>query len=73
MDLAGITIAKARRMIRAGELSPVQLVDAVQAAIEKTDPSIVYVEKVFDQYEDRKYAIRSLFSKMCWLQKESIN
>ena len=40
MDLAGITIAKARRMIRAGELSPVQLVDAVQAAIEKTDPSI---------------------------------
>jgi aspartyl-tRNA(Asn)/glutamyl-tRNA(Gln) amidotransferase subunit A len=40
MDLAGLTIAKARRMIQAGELTPVQLVDAVQAAIEKTDPSI---------------------------------
>jgi aspartyl-tRNA(Asn)/glutamyl-tRNA(Gln) amidotransferase subunit A len=40
MNLAGLTIAKARRLIQAGELSPVQLVDAVQAAIEKTDPAI---------------------------------
>lgn len=40
MDLAGLTIAKARRMIQAGELSPVQLVDAVNGAIEKTDPKI---------------------------------
>lgn len=40
MDLAGLTIAKARRMIRAGELSPVQLLDAVNAAIEKNDPQI---------------------------------
>jgi len=40
MDLAGITIAKARRMIQAGELSPVQLVDAVNASIEKTDPQV---------------------------------
>jgi aspartyl-tRNA(Asn)/glutamyl-tRNA(Gln) amidotransferase subunit A len=40
MNLAGLTIAKARRLIQAGELSPVQLLDAVQAAIEKTDPAI---------------------------------
>ena len=40
MHLAGLTIAKARRLIQVGELSPVQLVDAVQAAIEKTDPAI---------------------------------
>jgi aspartyl-tRNA(Asn)/glutamyl-tRNA(Gln) amidotransferase subunit A len=40
MDLASLTIAQARRMIQAGELSPVQLVDAVNAAIEKTDPQI---------------------------------
>jgi aspartyl-tRNA(Asn)/glutamyl-tRNA(Gln) amidotransferase subunit A len=40
MDLAGLTIAKARRMIRAGELSPVQLVDAVNASIEKTDRQV---------------------------------
>ena len=40
MDLAGLTIAKARRMISAGELSPVQLLDAVNAAIERTDPQI---------------------------------
>ena len=40
MNLAGLTIAKARRMIQAGELSPVQLVDAVNASIEKTDPAI---------------------------------
>ena len=33
MHLAGLTIAKARRLIQVGELSPVQLVDAVQAAI----------------------------------------
>ena len=37
MDLAGLSIAKARRMIQAGELSPVKLVDAVNASIEKTD------------------------------------
>ena len=40
MDLAGLTIAKARRMIAAGELSPVQLVDAVNASIEKIDPQV---------------------------------
>lgn len=40
MDLSGLTIAKARRMIAAGELSPVQLVDAVNASIEKTDPQV---------------------------------
>ena len=40
MNLAGLTIAKARRLIKAGELSPVQMLDAVQAAIEKTDPAI---------------------------------
>lgn len=40
MDLAGLTIVKARRMIRAGELSPVALLDAVNAAIEKTDGEI---------------------------------
>ena len=40
MNLAGLTIAKARRLIQAGELSPVQLVDAVQAAIERTDPAV---------------------------------
>ena len=40
MNLAGLTIAKARRLIQAGELSPVQLLDAVQAAIEKTDPAV---------------------------------
>jgi len=40
MNLAGLTIAKARRMIQGGELSPVQLVDAVNAAIEKTDPQV---------------------------------
>ena len=40
MNLAGLTITKARRLIQAGELSPVQLVDAVQAAIERTDPAV---------------------------------
>ena len=40
MNLDGLTIAKARRLIQAGELSPVQLVDAVQAAIERTDPAV---------------------------------
>ncbi|MFM8887594.1 MAG: Asp-tRNA(Asn)/Glu-tRNA(Gln) amidotransferase GatCAB subunit A, partial [Chthoniobacterales bacterium] len=40
MDLAGLTIAKARRVIQAGELSPEQLVDAVNASIEKTDPQV---------------------------------
>ena len=40
MDLAGLTIAKVRRMIQAGELSPVQLLDAVNSSIEKTDPKI---------------------------------
>ena len=40
MDLAGISIAEARRLIQAGELSPVQLVDAVNAAIEKKDPQV---------------------------------
>lgn len=40
MNLEGLTIAKARRLIQAGELSSVQLVDAVQAAIERTDPAV---------------------------------
>ena len=40
MNLEGLTITKARRLIQAGELSPVQLVDAVQAAIERTDPAV---------------------------------
>ena len=40
MNLEGLTIPKARRLIQAGELSPVQLVDAVQAAIERTDPAV---------------------------------
>ena len=40
MELAGLTIAKARRLMLAGELSPVQLVEAVHTAIEKTDPQI---------------------------------
>lgn len=40
MDLAALTIAKARRMMQAGELTPVQLLDAVNAAIEKTDPQV---------------------------------
>ena len=40
MNLAGLTIAKARRLIQAGELSPVQLLDAVQTAIEKIDPAV---------------------------------
>ena len=40
MNLEGLTITKARRLIQAGELSPVQLVDAVQAAIEKIDPAV---------------------------------
>ena len=40
MNLEGLTIAKARRLIQAGELSPVQLLDAVQAAIEKIDPAV---------------------------------
>jgi aspartyl-tRNA(Asn)/glutamyl-tRNA(Gln) amidotransferase subunit A len=40
MNLDRLTIAKARRMMQAGELSPVQLLDAVNAAIEKTDPQV---------------------------------
>ena len=40
MNLEGLTITKARRLIQAGELSPVQLVDAVQTAIERTDPAV---------------------------------
>lgn len=40
MDPAGLTIAEARRRIKAGSLTPVELVDAVNAAIEKNDPDI---------------------------------
>ncbi|MBU3666086.1 MAG: Asp-tRNA(Asn)/Glu-tRNA(Gln) amidotransferase subunit GatA [Chthoniobacterales bacterium] len=40
MDISGLTIADARRRLKAKELSPVELVDAVNAAIEKTDPQI---------------------------------
>jgi aspartyl-tRNA(Asn)/glutamyl-tRNA(Gln) amidotransferase subunit A len=50
MDLAGLTIAKARRMIQAGELSPVQLLDAVNAAIEKNDPQVGgYVSRDYER------------------------
>jgi aspartyl-tRNA(Asn)/glutamyl-tRNA(Gln) amidotransferase subunit A len=40
MELAGTTITKARRLLQAGEISPVQLVDAVNASIEQTDPKV---------------------------------
>ena len=40
MDIARLTIAQARRMMKAGELSPVGLLESVNAAIEKTDPEI---------------------------------
>lgn len=40
MDIANLTIAAARRQLKARELSPVELIDAVNAAIEKTDPKI---------------------------------
>ncbi|MFZ9933065.1 MAG: Asp-tRNA(Asn)/Glu-tRNA(Gln) amidotransferase subunit GatA [Chthoniobacterales bacterium] len=50
MTLTGLTIAKARRMIQAGELSPVQLVDAVNAAIEKNDPQVGgYVSRDYER------------------------
>jgi aspartyl-tRNA(Asn)/glutamyl-tRNA(Gln) amidotransferase subunit A len=50
MTLNGLTIAKARRMIQAGELSPVQLVDAVNAAIEKNDPQVGgYVSRDYER------------------------
>jgi aspartyl-tRNA(Asn)/glutamyl-tRNA(Gln) amidotransferase subunit A len=40
MDIARLTIAQARRMMKGGELSPVGLLESVNAAIEKTDPEI---------------------------------
>jgi len=40
MDPAGLSIAGARRLIQSGRLTPVELVDAVNAAIEKNDPDI---------------------------------
>lgn len=40
MDIANLTIAGARRRLKSGEISPVQLIDAVNASIEKTDPQI---------------------------------
>jgi aspartyl-tRNA(Asn)/glutamyl-tRNA(Gln) amidotransferase subunit A len=40
MDLAGLTIAGARRMMQTGELSPVRLLDAVNEAIENTDARV---------------------------------
>lgn len=40
MDLSGLTIASARRMLRAGELTPVELLDAVNAAVERIDPAV---------------------------------
>jgi len=40
MNPAALTIAQARRRIKAGELSPVQLVDALESAIEQTDPQV---------------------------------
>jgi len=40
MQLPGLTITEARRMIQAGQLSPVTLLDAVQDAIETNDGRI---------------------------------
>ncbi|MBJ7327786.1 MAG: Asp-tRNA(Asn)/Glu-tRNA(Gln) amidotransferase subunit GatA [Chthoniobacterales bacterium] len=40
MELSNLTIVEARRLIKAGELSPPALLDAVQATIEKTDGQI---------------------------------
>ena len=50
MDIAGLTIAAARRMLRAGELSPVQLLDRVNGSIEQTDPRIGgYLSRDYDK------------------------
>jgi aspartyl-tRNA(Asn)/glutamyl-tRNA(Gln) amidotransferase subunit A len=40
MNSATLTIAQARRRIKAGELSPVQVVDALESTIEETDPQV---------------------------------
>ena len=40
MDIAKLTIAEARRMMQAGDLSPVALLDSLNTAIEKTDLQI---------------------------------
>lgn len=40
MDIANLTIASARRQLKARELSPVELLDAVNSAIARTDPDI---------------------------------
>lgn len=40
MDIAGLTIAEARRRLKSRKLSPVALLDAVNAAIAGTDPRI---------------------------------
>ncbi len=48
MDPSGLTIAGARRLLQSGELSSSDLITAVDAAIEKTDPQI-------DGYLSRDY------------------
>ena len=40
METSALTIAEARRMLAAGEITPVDLLDAVNASIEKTDPQV---------------------------------
>jgi aspartyl-tRNA(Asn)/glutamyl-tRNA(Gln) amidotransferase subunit A len=50
MDIARLTIARARRMMKAGELSPVDLLESVNAAIAKIDPEIRgYLSRDFAQ------------------------
>jgi aspartyl-tRNA(Asn)/glutamyl-tRNA(Gln) amidotransferase subunit A len=40
MDIARLTIAQARRMMKAGELTPVGLLESLDATIARTDPEI---------------------------------
>jgi aspartyl-tRNA(Asn)/glutamyl-tRNA(Gln) amidotransferase subunit A len=40
MDISTLSIASARRMLQSGELTPGQLLDAVNASIEMTDPAV---------------------------------
>lgn len=50
MDIAGLTIAEARRRLKSRELSPVALLDAVNAAIAGTDPRIGgYLSRDYDK------------------------
>ncbi|MFZ4484522.1 MAG: Asp-tRNA(Asn)/Glu-tRNA(Gln) amidotransferase subunit GatA [Chthoniobacterales bacterium] len=50
MDAPALTIARARRLLRAGELTPRQLLERVEAAIEKTDGQIGgYLSRDYDR------------------------